>query len=212
MQIYSIGDCHSYWTFRGISEVIIHHLGGITMKRVGYAADTLLRNAVLAINPQPSDVLIFSFGEIDSRVWTTRCLKRRPVGLESLMQGWVDRYLEQICLLHTNGAEKWIMSVVPPPYQDDVWLSDPDDTLEVRARYTRTLNKILSDSCVINHLHYLDIYSAYKDKDDTLPLELTCNVDCVTFAPGLPVGHNYRIHIGETTRARVVLQQAGLIT
>jgi len=174
--IYAIGDSHVLYVFRGLPEVDIRYLAGLTIQRVGYMADDTLRNEIAEIKPTGDDALIFSFGEIDVRTVLDPILKHRSsVDLYSVLSEWVGKYCYCLKSLPVNGAKICALSVMPPitehQLQAKEWFLNGSDS--ERAKYTVSINAILKGACIENGWIFIDIYSLYADADGMLPVNMS---------------------------------------
>jgi len=174
--IYAIGDSHVLYVFRGLPEVDIRYLAGLTIQRVGYMADDTIRKEIEKINPTNGDVLIFSFGEIDVRTVLHPILEHRStVNLYSILSAWVDRYCDCLKSLQVNGAKICALSVMPPITSNQLkateWFLNGSD--KERAKYTIAINDILRQACIRNGWLFIDIYSLYADADGMLPVNMS---------------------------------------
>lgn len=207
--IHVIGDSHSVFTFAGIDGVTIHHIGPVTMKRIGrgffrdpedstgrhYLKDTVLTNEILGMELKPSDVLIFSCGEGETRCFIKPQLECNSISLEELLQFLADRFLDRIKLFGRDGVCVGVLSIVPPTtYDRAMGEMEPAGTDEERALYTRTLNAILERGCRDRGLLFLDVYSRYVDEHGMMILELS----------------DGGVHIKDNSRVRSVLAEMGL--
>jgi hypothetical protein len=173
--IHTVGDSHAEHTFAGIAGVVTHHLGPVTLKRVGYLEDELLPATVRALALRPADVLILCFGEIDVRCYVKPQMVRPGLDLDGLLSGWVERYLARATTLETNGARVGVLSVVPPVPREraanaHLPVAGSEDE---RATYTRAINRILAAACAVHGALFVDVYSACRDDHGMLPLDLT---------------------------------------
>jgi len=169
-----IGDSHAACAFRDIPNVKVHHIGAITLKRVGVLEDNFISDIVNSLNLTPDNILLFAFGEIDIRCYVKINLEHHSnLTLNSLLENWVSNYCQHISLMPTNGAKIAIMSVVPPAtYSSAQSVEWPvSGTDEERVLYTKEINKLLKQECQKRDWVYLDVYSEYADEKGMLPLE-----------------------------------------
>ena len=164
--IHVIGDSHSH-SFDRILGVSIHHIGPITLKRVGYEEDNLLLDKIKEIGLKLNDTLIFCFGEIDIRCYVKPNLIRKLIELEILLTDWVECYLTHICKLPgLENIKIYIMSVVPPAKFDNANLNPQypvAGTDEERSNYVKKINEIIFNECNKRKFGFLNIYSKYID-------------------------------------------------
>jgi hypothetical protein len=190
--------------------VAIHHIGPITMKRVGrgfyrdqedttgrhYLKDTVLLSAIQDCELQASDVLLLSCGEGDVRCFIKAQLDDHPITLESLLRILVDRCLERLKTFNINGCRVGILSITPPTtYARAMGEMEPGGTDAERAQYTRTINGLLAQGCRDRGLLFIDTYSRYVDENGMLILALS----------------DGGVHIKDNSRVRALLAEMELI-
>lgn len=188
--LYSIGDSHADFSFRNIDIVSRHHVGPVTLKRVG--VDTTVLAPVLAQLPiGVTDTAIFVFGEIDIRCYVKPNLLHRPITLEQLVGAWADKYVQQVARTSPRNIHKAIMSVVPPsPAHIATTATFPvAGTDEERVQYTRVINGMLKTCCQKYGCLFLDVSTPYEDSMGMLRRELS----------------DGSLHIGDTQFVRNVL-------
>jgi len=179
--LHVIGDSHAMLTFRKIPNVITHHLGAITLKRIGYLEDHLLLDKIKEIDLKSEDILLFCFGEIDIRCYVKPLLlHRKTLTLESLLESWITPYIYRLETINIGKTKKGIMSVVPPSTIREDNLSKWNinkwpvgGTDKERALYTQKINEMLYLACEKKRWLYFDVYSRYKDESGMLPVEKT---------------------------------------
>lgn len=195
--IHTMGDSHSWLTFSGIDNIDTHHVGPVTMKRVGNVKDDVMSSAIKNINFVANDVLIICFGEIDVRCYVKPILERKP-DLQVLLQNWTDCYLDQIKKLAVPSSVKvYVMSVVPPSSFDKantiafpVAGSDSE-----RALYTKEINRLLYNGCRDRALGYFDVYSKYVNEEGLLRFEDSDGI----------------VHISNPTHIKQMFEEMGLL-
>ena len=195
--IYAVGDSHAAFTFAGIREVTSHHLGPVTLKRVGYPEDTLLPDAVRALNLHAEDSLILCFGEIDCRCYVHPQAIRPRLDMDAVLASWVARYLDVAKALETRGARVGVLCVPPPTTRERSWnASFPvAGTDEERVSYVLRFNRILWSGCVQRGFFFVDIYADYADEKGMLMTSLAD--ECV--------------HVRDTSRVRAALSRLRLL-
>ncbi|MBE3109321.1 MAG: hypothetical protein IMZ46_02235 [Acidobacteria bacterium] len=170
--IYVVGDSHAQETFKGVRGVSVHHLGPVTMKRIGHPEDTLLPDWAARRHFKPSDIVIFCFGEIDMRCYVKLALEhRKESSPDALLEEWATRYANAIAALNLGGTRVSIMSIVPPSTKTQAESTDwpVGGTDQERVLYTRTLNGFLAAECGKRGWVYLDVYSLYATKTGLMP-------------------------------------------
>jgi hypothetical protein len=196
--LYVIGDSHSQYSFSGIPNVAIHHVGPVTLKRVGYPEEPLLAITVGNLPLTSADYVVFVFGEIDVRCFVKPTYDRAKTTLEQHLRKWAFRYGSAIASLDTKGAQIVIMSVVPPSTAAQMAegsLFPVAGTDQERAEYTVQLNAALKLVCEERHWQYLDVYSRYANELGMLPSELSDGT----------------LHIGNPDRVKVLLNELRLL-
>jgi hypothetical protein len=208
--IHVVGDSHTEYTFAGVDGVTIHHLGPMSMKRIGrgfhrdpedetgtrYFKDTILTNAIRGMELESGDVLIFSCGEGETRCFIKPQLECNILSLEELLQILVDRYLDRIKTFARNGVRVGVLCITPPTtYERAMGKYEPAGTDEERVHYTRVFNRILADGCRARGLLFVDTYSSYANERGMLIEELS----------------DGGVHIGDTSRVRPILVEMGLL-
>lgn len=197
---FSLGDSHAAFTFMHIPRALRLSLGPVTMHRIGrdglegfllFGSDNFLWPRSLM---RPGDEVFFSFGEIDCR-----CHILQQVALGRSESEIIDtlalHYIQALGKERIEGVKFWVVSVVPPA--DAARLRyftsfTPVGSDAERVRITRLLNERMSQLAAENGLLYLDLYSAYADKDGMLPLLLS---DGLT-------------HIGDTSAVARILRES----
>ena len=198
--IYSIGDSHAEFSFRNIPEISRKATGALTLKRVGNAEDNELLKIIEKLNPQPNDMVIFCFGEIDIRCHVKPLLDHRSgITLESLLTEWVDNYIHKIETLNMNGALRIISSVVPPVKKDAPGIHHSSYPVmgsdEERVLYTQKINELFLKKCQEKNWLFLDICSKYKNEAGMLDV----------------INPRDTMHITNTEKVRELLVESKLI-
>lgn len=176
--IHTIGESHAWRVYEQIIPLDqIHYYENVTMKRVGHDENADLHNWVAAIDPQPADVLIFVFGEIDIRVWAHVHETQRRKDPSVFLVDWANCYLDKIKTAPSGDARLFVQSIIAPGTEAKIheksrnWPvagSDAD-----RARYTAIINAALEAGCLERGLGYLDLYSRCVGPDGMLKLDYT---------------------------------------
>jgi hypothetical protein len=196
--IYVVGDSHAAYTFAGVPGVVAHHLGPVTLRRAGGAADPLLPAAVAALGLTAADTIIWCFGEIDCRCHVKPLAEHLERGLVALLEGWVDAYLTQVQGLPVNGARAGVLAVLPPVEGERAAGNaqfPAAGTDAERAGYVGDLNRLLATGCAARGLLFVDVHAAYADARGLLPLALSD-------------GH---VHVCDTEPAEDMLVKMGLL-
>ena len=201
--IHVIGDSHALFSTRGIDGVVSHSLGPVSMRRLGYPEDTLLPDAVAALNLTAADVLLTSSGEGDVRCFIHPQLEHRKITADDLLGSMAERYATNLAALPT-AARRGVLSVPPPAPYARAWdMRFPPGQLNVppagtdaeRVQYARTLNAHLAQACVTRGLIFVDIFTPYATVDGLL--EFALSDGCV--------------HINVTDRVRAAFVAGGLL-
>lgn len=169
--LHTLGESHAWLPYDRIIGLIgqIHYYQGVTMKRVGRDENADLHCWVAAANLQPTDAVIFVFGEIDIRVWAYVHETQRRKDPTVFLVDWVKLYLDKIETAPTNGARVFVQSIAPPGTEAKIHDRDRDWPVAGsdadRARYTVIANAALEAGCRERGLGYLDVYSRVVGPD-----------------------------------------------
>lgn len=191
--IHAIGDSHADKTFGWIPGVIRHHLGPVTMHRVGREHEPLLQAATDEAEVTRDDTVIFCFGEIDAR-----CHVHQRMSTPVLLEQLVGNYLDKVRSIRAHGARVGVLSVVPPTtfersFNLDLPVTGSD---EDRVGYVQRMNRLLADGCRSRGLLFLDIYAEYADEHGMLIVDLA----------------DESVHVKDTSRVREVMRRMGLVS
>lgn len=194
-----VGDSHAYYTFRNMPGVIGQHIGPVTLKRVGYKEDDVVRKAVGRLSPSPQDTFLFMFGEIDVRSFVKPWHERRKekTTVDAILGEWAQLYAAAIADLDLNGAKRGIIGVIPPASEKliNAKAYPVRGSDEERVGYTRTLNRRLESECAVRQWPFVDVYGLYAGADGLLP-------------PGATVRET---HIKDGSRVLARFRQMGIV-
>jgi hypothetical protein len=190
--IHAIGDSHADKTFGWVPGVVRHHLGPVTMHRVGREHEPLLQAAVDEAEVTRDDLVIFCFGEIDAR-----CHVHQRMSTPGLLEQLVGNYLDKVRAIRAHGARIGVLCVVPPTtfersFNRDLPVTGSD---EERVGYVQRMNDLLADGCRDRGLFFLDIYREYADERGMLRLDLA----------------DESVHVKDTSRVHEVMLRRGLV-
>lgn len=169
---YFYGDSHSARSFKGFSHPgEAREENSCTMHRVGRDKVVPKWQACSA-----KDTVVFSFGEVDCRAHIG---KQIEVGrTEDEVIGTLTReYIEAIRGIAT--CRVIIVAIIPPTARKDYEDSVPDGGFpfvssdEDRVRYTKSVNRHLSDLCEKYNFLFFDPYAPYTREDGCLRRELS---------------------------------------
>jgi len=196
--IYILGDSHAGCTFAGVPGVEAVLVGSFYLQQMGLAHDTSLRESVGRLLLNPTDVVLFMFGEIDVRKRLKGRIALEGRSVAEILDSNVRAYLAAIESLELQGARRGVVSIIPPnrTREDNATAILPTCSDEERAEYTACLNRLLEAGSAAHGFIYVDIYAAYKDADGMLPLALS------------QIGGS---HVADITKARAVLISMGLL-
>lgn len=164
-RVHAFGDSHSRAGFGRIPGVTVHHLGPVTMHKIG--RDGLNALNVKEFGVEENDTCIFVFGEIDIRchvgLQRDRMKRTIPEVLLDLVQRYAMTILSNKSLFKTLHCV--IFTVVPPTDQ----IYNPQypyyGTLTDRIQLTQALNRILKEYALANGIFVLDVYDSYALPD-----------------------------------------------
>lgn len=132
--IHIIGDSHSLM-FAEIHECLIHHIGPVTMHRIGRDSLNICNFGI-----HNHDFIVFVFGEIDVRCHIGIQRDRHLRSEEDIINTLIDNFIRSILDCSTGNNQLMICSVVPPT---DTYFN-PDfpfyGTLQDRVLLTNKLN------------------------------------------------------------------------
>lgn len=167
--IHTVGDSHSLSTFKDAPHRA-HHLGPITMHRVGRdglasLADPKAKFAwtwqKAAETFMAGDTVILCFGEIDCRAHLQRQVDQGR-SEDAVISVLVDKYLQAID--NTPIPARYVVMGVPPAaywmFREDCPFVGADDA---RRRYTEKVNVRLREGCRRRGILFLDVSSLYAD-------------------------------------------------
>ena len=170
--IHVIGDSHCR-EFIGIENTVPHHIGPITMHRVGRDGIAALDFRVYQV--QENDIVILSFGEIDVRchIGKQRDLKNRE--LEEVIDTLLYQYLQTVrqCRSFYENIEVILYTVTPPTDQIDNPEFPKYGSIEDRIFISKLFNRKLEKMCSSNGLKLLDVYDDYADETGALNVILS---------------------------------------
>jgi len=177
--IHIFGDSHGMYNYARIKYNVINHSeSSITMHRVGRDKLNYINFKNYFIND--GDVIIYQFGEID-----TRCHigKQESIGrnFDEITSELIENYINSIKenISYYNNL-KIIIGSIPPPmskvkYENKYGPIDHEfpfvGTDEERVRNTMRMNNLLLTKCKENNFYFLDYYNDYKDENGLLIYE-----------------------------------------
>ncbi|MFZ3135945.1 MAG: tetratricopeptide repeat protein [Thermodesulfovibrionales bacterium] len=156
--IYIIGDSHS-WTFENIGGCKIHHLGPVTMHRIGRDGIDMKHVGV-----DENDFVVLTFGEIDVRCHIGIQRDKHKRNLDEIIETLAENFVVAICKnkKQFSNIHLIVCSVIPPT---DISYN-PDfpyyGTLEDRISLTKKLNGVLETKCATNNLSFVNTYDYYS--------------------------------------------------
>jgi len=152
--------------FTDIEECIIHHVGPVTMHRIGRDGINIKNYGI-----RESDFVVFTFGEIDVRCHIGIQRDKHNRDVEEIIDMLADNFL--LSILENNqqlfiDIHYIICSIVPPTNAS----YNPEfpfyGTLEDRIILTKKINRYLKNKCELNDIGFLDIYDHYSLKNGEL--------------------------------------------
>lgn len=177
MKIHTFGDSHAKETFKDISsDIHIHWLGPLTMKRVGDLRDDTLTKQKF----NPNDINIFCFGEIDVRCHV-KIQAQNGKTVDDVINEMVTSYVNKIASIRDKcSSESFCIMSVPPCrghlYQNKTGMGsflDLAGSDEERASYALKMNQLIESLCTKNNLMFFNMYERYKDHEGMLTFELS---------------------------------------
>ena len=165
--IHVFGDSHSL-EFSLIPNCEVHHLGPITMHRIGRDGLNFLNLTKYSITNEK--VVIFAFGEIDVRCHIGKIRDKSGKSLDRLIETLVNKYIYTILLNKTLYKNiTCIVYSVTPPTDAEYNIQYPRyGTLADRINISKKLNAKLADVCSRWGIAFLDVYDHYANADGSL--------------------------------------------
>lgn len=165
-RVHVIGDSHSIYSFSGFEACVNHHLGPITMHRVGRDGLSFLNLQKLGV--QENDTAIFVFGEIDVRCHIGKQHDLQQRGLDEIINTLVTKYIATIkdnCALYKK-INCVVFAIVPPTVPNRTSAEFPTyGSLRGRIAITKKLNRTLSEMALQNGIYVLDVTDDYALAD-----------------------------------------------
>jgi hypothetical protein len=169
--IHVIGDSHCF-AFQGIENTKVHHIGPITMHRIGRDGLEILDFRNFQI--QENDVVILTFGEIDVRchIGKQRDIYMRDI--DSIITTLVDNYIQTLLENKTfyRNLELILYTVTPPIDRWNTTDFPIYGTLCDRVFISKLMNQKLLIAAEKFKLKLLDVYEQYSDEQGALNLTL----------------------------------------
>jgi hypothetical protein len=109
--IHTIGDSHAKLNFEGDTRFAVHHLGPLTMYRVGIDGEWLIGLKELGV--KDLDWIVWCFGEIDVRNHIIKQRDGQNTTVEKIINPLADNYVQTIFNLAPNNSNM-ILAVIPP--------------------------------------------------------------------------------------------------
>ena len=178
MKIYTIGDSHclSYMKSQYVTKV--HWIGPVTMHRVGrdiinfqnFGCDPI--GAGYHIVSVPTDgIVIASFGEVDIRNHIINQISLNTTE-DDVINILITNFINALILNKQNYKYIAVPSIVPTTRQSDSNYVPENITDIDRIRYTKKINKILSNELSKHNMYFLNLYDHYVDNEGFLKAEL----------------------------------------
>lgn len=174
--IHVIGDSHSN-EFSLIDGCIIHHIGPVTMHRVGRDGLSILDFNHYGVKDH--DLVILTFGEIDVRCHIGKIRDRFNIDLDQVIDDLLERYFRTILYnkCFYDSILIAVYTVTPPTDQVKCDLFTRYGKLTDRVNISRKLNEKLKTIATSHSIHIIDVYDYYADENGILlPLSSDGNV------------------------------------
>lgn len=179
-KIHIIGDSHAF-SFQNIENCVIHHLGPVTMHRIGRDGINIKDYDV-----NENDYVVFFFGEIDVRCHIGIQRDKHKRDIEEITNTLANKFVLSI-LKNQEQFENIhfiIYSVVPPTNAHYNPTFPFYGTLEDRIIIAKKLNSVLKNLCKLNKIGFIDIYNHYSLQngemnpsmsEDAVHIHFNCN-------------------------------------
>ena len=177
--IHTIGDSHAKLNFND-ARFTIHHLGPLTMYRVGIDGEWIISLKELGI--KDLDWIVWNFGEIDVRNHIIKQRDGQNTTVEKIIAPLADNYIQTIFNLARNNSNM-ILAVIPPT--DNVGDKTLPKTGELyeRVHARNKLNTALYKYADQWGLVYCDPWEPFTEQDGSLRKDMSDG--------GVHVGINY---------------------
>lgn len=165
VQAHLFGDSH-HALYKSLPHVTAHHLGPVTMHRVGRDGAALFGFGERGVDE--GDVLGFIFGEIDVRVHLAPQIVRQKLPEQIVMAKLVRHYFRTLAeVRRLFPRSRIVVFSATPPAGFDYPLFDPNHprngTDEQRARWARWLNRALRSQARAAGYGFVDQYSMFAN-------------------------------------------------
>jgi hypothetical protein len=169
------GDSHSRF-YSTTPRVVVHHIGPVTMHRVGRDGLDLFDFSGCSFND--GDALGFCFGEIDIRVHVALQRDLNERSPDQIIKDLVSAYLTTLRTAKKTFPSCMIVALAAvPPAGKDYPSFDPthprNGTDKERGAWTAKLNALLRVGAVKSNILFLDQYKSFVDRQGMLDRRFT---------------------------------------
>lgn len=173
VQIYEEANI-SYNSSNSIKQILckIHYLSAVTMHRVGRDGLKFLDWKQYGI--ANGDIVVYVFGEIDNRCHIVKQRDLHHRDLTEITSTLIYKYLWSIEGNKKNFKNINVVILTPIAPGNDINPEFPNyGSLEDRILISQYLNKLLIDYCINKKILYLDLYSAFRNREGSISLVYT---------------------------------------
>jgi hypothetical protein len=165
--VHVIGDSHSR-EFEGIKNCSIHHIGPVTMHRVGRDGFRILDFRSLGVKDR--DCVVLCFGEIDVRCHIGKQRDFEHRSLDEVLDTLLENYFFSIFLNRSFYQDlNIIVYSVTPPSDRAFNLKYPYyGNIQDRVMISKKMNEKLISMAQSFDIHMIDVYDDYADENGIL--------------------------------------------
>jgi hypothetical protein len=177
MKLFTLGDSHSIYSFAGIAEAKIFHCGPVTMHRA--AKDGIWSLVPKNCRLRNGDMLILSFGEIDSRMHIKKRALHLDLSLETIVDDLCLRFDKALTRFQRECKATVSLSCIVPFNPDfaDYGANDDRETRVIEERIIRRrMNMLMSEMGV----PFIDFRSHFSNEDGSIVATMcdgACHID-----------------------------------
>ncbi len=160
----------------------IHWVGAKTLYRIGKDGLNILNIREYGVND--NDVVVFTFGEIDTRCHIGKQRDQYKRSLDEVIHSLVTNYIHSINQNRKlfNNLIFAIMEVIPPTNQSYNHKLPFHGSLEDRVVITNKLNTALHDACKQHNILFLPTHNIYADENGSLNASLSDTLVHISFS------------------------------
>jgi lysophospholipase L1-like esterase len=155
--------------FRKTNLFIIHHIGPATAYNLYSASSTTKSNAKLVrilrkVNKK-RDIVVLSFGEIDSRIqiYNEYMKQGRTISMLQLIDKTIQNYDKVLQSIENEGFSFFVCGIPPASEVGNIYNYPFYADEETRIFISRRFNEKLKEFCAQKEYRYLDVQSRFAE-------------------------------------------------